>query len=322
MSPESHEYLPTPIIDPTAAGIPLWVAQGYTSMNESIAANRATEQTQSRHLIRSRAAISATAQEALRRAPSGEERTALILGPGGCFDIPVEEIVSEFDRTTFLDVDTTHTERALSSLPANLLGKVSLVKADVSGQVTRVSNIFEKAGTLSANYPNFIKNVSRELKKLTNQPTPTPIKGKYMFVSSQLLMSQICSLPYGQFAEYVQEKYGQPLSPSISTEPGALDAPLTGAMNMYTMATQTAHIQHLARLVADTGTVHFADTAGIMIAGQPQLMTHPHVLREIGKHFIDIVPMAEWLWKATPNLPFYVIARSLAPKQNPTIFQK
>lgn len=311
ISPES----PIPItVDATVGDMPAWLTEGYVEKNQYIANDNARYggTIQAEHINLSHGAIAATAVLALERAPKGEDRTALILGPGGCFDIPLQAIVTEFDRTTLVEVDAASTEEVLSTLPSRLLKKVNLVNADITGGIAPLSKVFENAKMAQLTFKEFIGIAAEAVGELTNRPASPPVEGKYSFACSQLLMSQLVGIPQLQFYNYVQQTYDR----SLSRGPGYEDEALVFALNEYNLRTQTSHIDHLAQLITKSGTVHFADTLVEIKPGGDMLpMTNSKVLDQIKEHFTETRPQEGWNWRATPKLVFHVGAWSLALKQ-------
>lgn len=305
-----HESCFPIVTDPSTTDMPPWVKGAYTEMNKHIAEDesRYGDNIQRPHLTLSRRAISATAHAALHRAPRGEERSALILGAGGCFDIPLEEIVTDFDKTTLVDVDVESTERALSDLPTTLLGKVSILKSDITGNVAGLSKIIENARKLP--YLDFIDAATSDIKEQATMRRPLNLQGKYSFTCSQLLMTQLSSIPFIRFASFVGEQYGKPLSMGL----GLPDEPLIRALNEYNLGVQVEHIDHLAQLALSHGSVHFADTVAEVRNGQilPMISTAP--LQRLDRHFDRLKNDEDWLWQSLPTRAFYVFSHSLIPK--------
>lgn len=310
MKEQTPENQPTEILDDSASAMPHWLTNAYESMNDSIASQHAAFglTLQQEHLLRSRNAIRTTAQVALRQSVAGEERTALILGPGGCFDIPLEEIASDFDAVTLVDVDTTQTERALDELPARLLGKMTLIKGDITRNVSKLAAIVEDSS--ERDYAAFIKQSSEKIAALTLEEQQQAIKGAYSFVCSQLVMSQLCSIPFLRFSELVEEKYGRPLTMQFGYE----DAPLVRSLNDYNFASHDAHMRHLAEYTKPAGTAHFADTVIEAKYGQRLPMISQDSLDVMASHFDAISEPQVWNWTPGPSRLFWVMAHSLAPK--------
>lgn len=313
---ESQGGYPHPIIDQSVASLPPVIIDAYRGMNQNIANERMLygATVQQAHLQLSRQAIGATAHAALARSSSGEARSAIVLGAGGCFDIPIEEIITEFDTTTVVDVDTEQTERALSNFSPRLLGKVTLLKADISGTAARLSDAVGRACD-EPTHADFIATATEGVRATlasNNDDHHPDLGGDYSFVCSQLLMTQLTSIPISYFRRKVQERYGVPLS----MRPDLPDAPLAFALNDYNFKVQHSHIAHLSRLVSDRGTVHFADTvAEIGLDGRLLPMTNKGVLDGLEARFSTLHEPAGWQWQSTPDRSFYVMAYSLAPKQ-------
>ena len=298
------------IVDPSVVALPSWVKDAYEDRNAQTARDRATygETIQYEHLTMSRSAIAATAAAALRHANGDEDRTALILGPGGCFDIPLEEIVTAFDKTTLVDVDTTQTERALSELPARLLGKIGLVRADITGRVAEMSAIFEQ--TDGMDYLGFIAAATAAVNSMIERPSYPPVQGRHSFTCSQLLLTQLSSIPFLRFARHVGDVYGQPLS----LRPGLPDEPLGYALNEYNVKIQADHIRHLAQLTRPNGTIHFADTIAEVVHGQVMPMMNAVAIEEMATQLSPLTPEVIWTWRSTPDRQFYVLGQSFTPK--------
>ena len=314
-NPKIPEGLASVTIDHSMDAFPASFTEAYELMNDSIASERAEfgPTLQREHLEVSRYAIWATANTALSRATAGSTNKAIILGAGGCFDIPVEEIVTEFDATTLVDIDTQHTERALSDLPARLLGKVSLVKADITGGVAEFAEALKVVDEESS-YERFVEAAVNVVNGI-NFANNFGIGGEYSFVCSQLLMTQLSSIPIIKFENRIHEKYGR----SVTRQPNPTDLPLALALNDFNLRNQAGHISHLARLTRNTGTVHFADTIAAVKEGRVLPMVTGRPFKEMSRYFVDLARPAIWQWQCTPERAFCVSAKSLAPK-TPTSF--
>jgi hypothetical protein len=308
-NPESY----TTRIDPSAENLPPVMDEAYASMNDVIADDRAAFglTLQIEHLTLSRNNISATADEALCRAKQGEERTAVVLGAGGCGDIPLKELVTNFDRTTLVDVHTAQTEQALSFMPANLLGKITLVKADISGIAQGFGTIFERASE-GRNFQEFLAAAHTMVHSLDVVGSQVDLGERYSFVCSQLLMTQLHSIPAVHFSKLVAERYGRPLT----MVPGGEDHDLCEALNDTNVSLQTGHIDYLGRHVKPNGTVHLADTIVEVQGTQTLPMVTHDALDKIDVGFEPLREAATWDYIATPRTHFYVASFALAPKQS------
>jgi len=299
------------ITDPSTAEMPEWLSTAYTDINNSIANQYEVwpgSLYQQEHLTRSRTGILDTATTALRQTPAGEERNAVILGAGGCFDIPLEELATQFDHITLVDIDTAQTEVALSMLPAKVLGKITLQKCDVSGSITELGRIIED--NRSATYETFIARTAASINAIAKQPQADTVTGEYSFVCSQLLMSQLGSVPALRLVGLVNEIYGTPLS----LRPGGQEEPLVYALNEHAMTSHINHAKQLGKLTKPAGTAHFADTILEESAGQKLPMMSHAPLDEMDKHFDNLSDPQLWQWSPDTRRLFWVLSRSLARK--------
>src|SRR5688572_8857401 len=262
-----NEHLLSSGVDPSVEGFSPDLDDAYRSMNVTIATDRAAYASsfQRSHLVFSREAIAITAEEALHRSSPGEERSALVLGAGGCRDIPLEGLVSEFDRTVLVDADTEQTERALSDLPSNLLGKVSLIKADVAGVAKGFDRAFGQAVT-ARNYRQYAQRAAEVFRDMDVTESWFDPGEKYSFVCSQLLASQLVNIPLMHLGPVAASKFNRPFNPL--TPSGRDDAELVEVINQQMVDIPTGHVDHLRQLVKDNGTVHFADTVTARVNGQ------------------------------------------------------
>lgn len=257
---------------------------------------------------KSQSDIAGTALKALERSAPGEERTAVILGAGNCFDIPLPQLVSEFDRTTLVDVNTKQTEQALCSLPPNLLGKVVLIRADVSGAMKGYYDAFGQAME-EKDYRRFQEVAAALVGRLDVVKSQVNFGEKYNFVCSQLLMTQLGSVPTTNLGELSAKKYGS----NFLAEPDKA-AELSDVVDRQILNIQKAHIGHLRSLTKDRGTVHFADTVAKIEGSNILPMLKGEALDAIDDHFNMLRSDNYWHYVATPQHAFAVMSYSLAPK--------
>lgn len=300
------------IVDPSATRISTEMQGEYAEANDMIAVDRQDFglSMQMHHLTLSHSNIQETALGALQRSKPGEARTAIVLGAGGCVDLPIDFLVSEFDRTTFVDIDTKHTEMALSSLSTQLLGKVSLVKADIAGVAPSLESIFEQASQ-EEDFYRFTDMAARLINSLDVVSTQLQFNERFSFVCSQLLMTQLMGIPTLHFNDLVKQRYGLDASGQSKIN----DTNLELALNMQGLNTRASHISHLQRITRPNGTVHLADTLAIMYAGgQPLPMVTQDVLRTIDMYFDHLRPSTNWMYDASFERQFYVGSYALTPK--------
>ncbi len=272
-------------------------------------------ETYSAHTLRSWQAIHQTAVSALKNAPSNQPRTAVILGTGNCFDIPLPEIIDSFDSIALVDVDTGSTERALSDLSVKELGKVSLVGADVTGIMTEFGSSLHKLADKTPNISTFVTAASGIIESINPSGRQPHISEDFSFVCSQLLLSQLGLPPKLYLDSLLREKYGT----SLSCDKGGMEEPMVRALSNLTARLQTSHIHYLAQLARREGAVHFADTytVGVDTPDAPPIipMVFDHLIAPIiDEHFSEIAARKGWLWKQPSGKLFTVVSHSLTPK--------
>lgn len=295
--------------DPSMEAIPETFTAAYAGMNASIAAAFTPF---SEHIYHSQSAIAETASVALTKAAPGEPREALILGAGNCLDIPLPEIVDSFDRTVLVDVDPNTTEKALSWFNSRELGKISLVGADLTGVMGELGSLLQRASDESADLTTFILTATRAIRGIEPLNRQPNLDREFAFVCSQLLMSQLGSIPFLALSDQVKQKYGE----RLTLRPGGPDEQLVFALNELNMGVQKDHIRYLSRLVARSGTVHFADTYVQMVGGQPRPMVFDHIIGPIvDEHFIHFSERKAWWWRQPAGRTFGVVAHSLEPRR-------
>lgn len=296
-------------IDPSAQGLPSAMKQEYAQTINGIAYERKKySHLQANHIEASKRDIAETAEQALRQSRQKRvERTALILGAGTCLDIPMSDILEGFDHTTVLDVDTGHTERFLSELPPKLLGKVSLIRAEVSGMARGLYDVFEKSD--GSSYGRFISSAAAMVDLLDATSSPVELKN-YTFVCSHLLMTQLCTTPVMWFGNAMTQRYGQTLRP----EPGHSSGPLVRALLSKTAEQQQRHLRWLGELAGGEGIIHWADTLSAIKKGREYRMVSPSVSKVLQEDFAQLRDPRTWTYTAEPELAFAVESHSLAPK--------
>jgi hypothetical protein len=303
--------------DASLEAIPAAALAEYAAMNDSIYVQHIAygHSVQHEHLQRSKDAISQTAHVALRQTPGHRPRHALILGAGRCFDIPLPEIVTEFDQTTIVDVDVTSMQDVADALPGRLADKVHLVGAEISGAAAKLATTIEEAGSSSRTYADFIPAASKGIGSLVETHNQPELGGDYAFVCSQLLLTQIVSLPVLFMRSTIAERYHT----ELSRLPGSPDESILMALTTLSDRLQADHIHQLARVAGRLGTVHFADTYGEVVqaaSGQKFIlpMVRPVVVDSIEADFEHLRPPESWYWSSTPVREFAVQANALKPR--------
>ncbi len=269
------------------------------------------------HIQKSQQAILTTADRALSRAPQEKEKTALILGSGNCLDIPLAELTDRFDKVTLVEIDHQSTEAAVKKLSPEQQQKTTIIATDITGVVAD----FAKRMDLHLNRPMqaFLARAPGSVAQFDVTGKGLSVGADYTFVSSQLVMTQVSSLPILSLREKFFKKYGV----HLSTQPGGADHELIMALQPKTIGLQQEHIRQLARLVAPSGTVHFADTVTLFkyspFSKEPKRLpvSNPQfIVPVIGEQFTSPNPQGDaWLWNHEPGKSqFLVMAHSFDPK--------
>lgn len=265
------------------------------------------------HCERSRNRILDIAEYALHVPNGSGSKRALILGPGICQDIPVDEIVESFDHTRFVEIDTTATERVLSGLTSAQLGKVSLIAADVSGFMADFSEITEDILGESLTYSEL---VARFMLRLKDFPAEIPrlFSGENNdFVCSHLLMSQLTSLPFTALESLVANRFKD--TPMSVRERANSTYHMLVTLNEVKRKVHVNHVAMLANTVMKGGVVHLADTVQGIIKGTSVNVIDTEAIRsEAAKHFDTIGEDEVWIWTLSDKLEYYVSAMALKSK--------
>jgi len=314
------EFSPLPVqrvIDPSLEAMPSEIREKYVTWNSSLDADFAEYwYLQAEHIALSQQHIAMTADEALRRAPSGSPRRALLLGAGNCYDTPIAALADAFDSVTLVDVDTQASERTLASLTGRQLGKISLIGADVSGTMGPLLSDIYRLSKEHASYADFAAALTPVVDELPIFGVQPDIGRDYTFVSSQLLMTQLAGLPVQEInVRVLQAKYGHGYR---TPAPDAPDAALMKGLSALSHCLQVGHVDYLRRLIADTGTVHFADTSALLVDGKDaarhNLMEYDLVLPQFAARFDMLRDLEIWDWRQRPDRIFRVISLGFTPK--------
>jgi len=165
----------------------------------------------------------------------------------------------------------------------------------------------------------FLGNAAKRVGEIEVSEKAPDLGDNYTFVCSQLIMTQLASLPHDYLYSAVRERYGV----NLSSMPGGADHELFMNLQKLTLDLQQEHIKQLARFADAEGTVHLADTYAKVLpvpgSTQPQIL--PMVLANLIDPVINqeftIVPQEPdfWLWDNMPGTyKFAVLAKSLDPK--------
>jgi hypothetical protein len=306
-------------VDPSLENIPPDVRALYTLQNNGMGSDYVNYGAlQLPHIQQSQEEIGQTAALALKRAPQDRPRRALILGSGNGLDIPLKALLAEFDQTVVVDIDTTNSEAALRHrLPLALLGKVSLVGADVTGVVGEFTATVRRLASEQPTHEGFLAAFATATQTMDLNQAPPELGRGYDFVCSQLLLSQLAVVPQDVMVAAAEARYPK----QLRTVEGVL-AQAT-AFDNFNMSLRRAHLHLLARTVAESGAVYFADTyvrSGVD-SGVPSVLTmvsEEVVNPVLERHFRPTRPQKLWVWNANPLTTYAVVSHSLVPNTSIT----
>lgn len=306
-----QESAPSVTIDPSMTGISGPLKTIYRRANFAIAReNLLLGQARQPHLELSKSAIRETAGIALERAPA-DKRNAIILGAGGCADIPLEEIVDGFHHTTLVDVTTEQTEKAVANLPSKLLGKVTLKQADVTGSMARMGAVIEEVEEAS-DFTRFLTTAASGIDQLSRNLGHVDLGNDYSFVSSHLLMSQLSELPLDYFRSYLQNARRHS---EYHPEGAAIFIDL---LNDFGNRIQLAHTEQVKRMVGREGVLHFADTIAAIHDNEVFQSVNVRAVQGLMTNMSQIGLPQTWQWDFAPNKQFTVLSMALGSPHGKT----
>lgn len=191
----------------------------------------------------------AHSKEAIARGFEGVQNTALILGAGRGFDLPLEKLAARFKHIVLVDMDLEQPRRAVESLPQEQRSQFTIEKFDLTGLYRALGEEVEKLVSQKLGYDQFIDRIFALLPKLAREELDYD-RLKASFVCSSLICSQLS----GQITLFIrkvcQEYYHQELTLSPEKEQ---------QLNDFCAQVQIRHVQDLHRLVDSGGVVYFAD---------------------------------------------------------------
>jgi hypothetical protein len=270
------------------------------------------------HLGFSYGTIASAALVALRRAPPGEPRRAIVLGAGNANDIPLSHLTDEFNQVTLVDVDPVALDRAVSSLSRRQLGRVVLTQADIDGRIGNLITDLQTTARTEPLFADFLHGATDAIAKHTRSPRPPALGSDYNLVCSHLVLSQLASLPQ-HFIEtdIVEPKYDRQLSGRLPQSDDEVALMRAFAALDQDMGRQ--HIDQLAQLASPTAAVHFADTyaSADLTATPPDVvptLDDAEIQETIAARFTRAMPRMRWLWPMSPQRTFLVYAETLHKK--------
>lgn len=178
--------------------------------------------------------------------------TALVLGAGRCWEIPLQDLAAQFDRVVLADLDEPSMIAAVSTIPPPLQRKVEIRVSDVTSfaepLMAATGRIVEQAETAAEAFVALESLYERIelLRRLPDLPEAD-------LVISSLVLSELVRYPSTFTARLVEEKFDQDL--------GAWRGYGGLWRNLRAHATED-HAEMLVRVGRPDSVVYFADTVG------------------------------------------------------------
>ncbi|MDP3941089.1 MAG: hypothetical protein Q8Q49_02140 [bacterium] len=268
----------------------------------------------------------------IMQAAEGLQGRALIVGLGVGIDIPLEQITTQFDEVTILDLDEHATRKRLASLPENLQEKCHLVIDDLTGITGDYTAAIMAAATHADRLPDFLEEAESISRAASPQPYQTP--GQYDFITSSLITTQLVSQLHDYTEKNAKERYG------ISGLPATdLTFPYLLALTHLTTRAQSAYLRFLLQSCKPDGKIYYSDTVSqILLARDPQtqsvsrtsdhlvMVAEPEQFNQEMLLLFDTQPLGNWVWYQKPpsqavlfptqGAAFSVEALTISPKKS------
>lgn len=249
------------------------------------------------HKINSFVAIS----EAARLA---EPDSMLLVGPGGCNDIPLGRLAARFTDIHVVEIDTEATQRAALKLPEQLRKKIEIEKLDIANIGQKISEIAEEA-----EYPEELTH--RILDAVQGydpyRDMPRLSSDVYDFVCSHLVASQLLAIPFIYLNKIIKERFNR----EFQNEFLNVDRPLGVEAQRVIGHVPLAHIAKLAEVLPVGGVAHFADTYAKYQNGRLLPLLFLDKTAEAMKQSFDPVEEPKiWNWNTLSD-DFVVVSHAL-----------
>ena len=237
----------SPPVELTTTALSTNLAEFFQSAGQSIAEAQLEYNEYWRpHIEQSRLAILEAAR--LVREPG----TALILGAGGCREIPLEDLARMFDRVVLVDLDAPSMSEAVAQIPRQLRQKVEIRVSDVTSfaepLMEATARVVEESWTASVAFAG-LRSLYGSIDAMKQTPKLPPAD----LVVSSLVLSELARYPSTYAARLLKERFDTDFSEWRGS--GALWRTLREAA-------LEDHAEILARLGRAGSIVYFADTVG------------------------------------------------------------
>lgn len=175
---------------------------------------------------------------------------ATVLGPGVCFEIPLEELAQRFDRVILIDMDGPSMLEALERVPMELRGKIELRVADVTTFATDLMERFEAAVDESDTVEEALERYGTIIDELSAGRQRLYLPTSDLVVSS-LVLSELHRYPLAYADRLMRTRF--------KTRLDTWGRYAEARRRVRQLAIED-HIAILARLCRADGAIYFGDT--------------------------------------------------------------
>ena len=181
-------------------------------------------------------------------------------------DIPVEQILQTFDKTSFVDVDVNSTRSKLLQTDSTLRPKIDqLIQEDITGLYADITNFIDNEFRTLSDLDTILVSISSKLAEYVNEKISTDMnpvadalgRDKYDFVSSSFLISQLALGVIGYVKNLLILKYNINSALLSRFKPWLDFETSAKRLNMHMMA---RHFELLAKLLKPSGVLHLSAT--------------------------------------------------------------
>lgn len=253
------------------------------------------------HIDSSRRMILNTAQ--------GFRGNALIVGLGNATDIPLAELVTQFDSITVVDMDLSSVHNVLITLPEQLQRKFHVIIDDLTGILAAYDERIADPAS-AGNLTVFLKVATEALKDA--KPRPFTLGQKYSLVISSLVSTQLASTIDSFTRACIRFSFG------VEVPESATDArPYFEQLTRLSRDLTSDHLDFLAASALPIGRVYLSDTVSeLILERQPGTQTINPVsqpmpivdsgsfMSNLKRHF-NVLKHENWVWYREP--PEYAV---------------
>jgi hypothetical protein len=255
-----------------------------------------------------------------------------ILGAGACTELPLEEIVQQAEEVALVDLDELALQQARRRLSSALQGRVRLVVADITGDVSASLEralMGQRWQALKARGADVMLTVVADCLERCDVPQPPELaevrRGRCGVVISSLVVTQLWSYPLLDVTDLLNT-----VDPALAGQQHA-HAALGPAIERFKLRVARGHLLLMARLLRPNGAAALiAEDEGWLMPQQGQesqgLDAPLPLLPErfdglIEEAFIQTEPLRGWEWisdwpsAVRAGRTYHVIGLVLRPKQ-------